>query len=191
MPIPIPADPIRDVRHIRQIKNLLKAADKRVEFLYFTISVNSGLRVGDMLSLTVDDLWDAGSIPRKEFAKHTEKTGAFIITQINRTIGEAMRFAAPVLPLHDPDALLFPITRQTVSNWVKRWCHEVGIDQGNYSAHTTRKTCAYQLWAKQGKTFEALLVVSKALGHKNVDDTITYLGISREMIQEWQGELNL
>lgn len=67
----------------------------------------------------------------------------------------------------------------------------MGIDQGNYSAHTTRKTCAYQLWAKQGKTLEALMVVSKALGHKSVTQTQDYLGINRETISEWQGELNL
>lgn len=191
MPIAKPADPIRDLRHIRAIKAMLKADERRLELLYFTVAVNSGLRVGDMLKLTVDDLWTTGGKPRKEFAKHTQKTGAFVITQINPSIEEAMRFAGKALPLHDPEALLFPVTRQTVSNWLKRWCKAVGIDQGSYSAHTTRKTCAYQLWAKQGKTFEALLVVSKALGHQSVTTTMDYLGINRETIAEWQGELNL
>lgn len=191
MPIPKPSDPIRSIRAIKGIKNMLKANDKRLEYLYFTVAINSGLRPGDLLKLTIDDLWDEDGKPRKEFAKHTQKTGAFIVTQINAAIQEAMRFSARAVPLHDPDALLFPVTRQTARNWIRRWCHEVGIEQGNYSAHSTRKTCAYQLWAKQGKTFEGLMVVSKALGHQSVAQTQDYLGINRKTIAKWQGELNL
>lgn len=191
MPIPTSADPIRDLRYIRDIKSALKAHDRCLQYLYFTVAINSGLRVGDMLQLRVHDLWTLFGKPRKEFSKRTQKTGAFVITQINPSIQEAMRFAAKVLPLYDPKALLFPVSRQTVSNWLKSWCREAGMDQGHYSAHTTRKTCAYQLWARQGKTFEALMVVSKALGHHSVTQTEDYLGISRETIAEWQGELNL
>ena len=51
---------------------------------------------------------------------------------MNPSIQEAMRLAGNVLPLHDPEALLFPVTRQTVGNWLKRWCKAVGIDQGSY-----------------------------------------------------------
>lgn len=120
-PIAKPADSIRDVRHIRGIKHLLKARDQRLEYLYFTVAMNSGLRVGDMLRLRVDDLWDAGNQPRPEFMQHPEKTGAFVITRINKSIQEAMRFAAPAFPLHEPEVKLFPMTRQTVSNWLGRW----------------------------------------------------------------------
>lgn len=196
MPTAKPSDPIRDIRHIRAIKDMLRAKQRRREYLYFTIAINSGLRVGDMLTLTVDSLWDAGDTPRKEFEMHTQKTGAFIVSQINRPIRDAMAFATEIgatnsVSLYDPDALLFPVTRQSVGRWLKAWCHSIGLDEGNYSAHTTRKTCAYQMWAKHNKTFEALLIVSKALGHKSVGQTQDYLGINRQTIKKWQDDLEL
>jgi integrase len=196
MTTPKPADPIRDIRDIRAIKDYLKSHQLRREYLYFVVAVNSGLRVGDLLTLTVDSLWDTGDKPRKKFVMHTQKTGAFIVSQINRSVVEAMEFAAEQgaknsVSLFDPDALLFPVTRQTVRNWLKAWCHVAGLDEGNYSAHTTRKTCAYMMWSKHNKTFEALLVVSKALGHKSVGQTQDYLGINRQTIKKWQDDLEL
>jgi integrase len=160
------------------------------------VAINSGLRVGDMLTLTVNDLWDANDKPRKSFAKHTAKTGAFIVSSINRPIREAMQFATEQgaknsISLFDPDSPLFPVSRQTVSNWLKSWTHAIGLDEGQYSAHTTRKTCAYMMWSKHNKTFEALLVVSKALGHKSVGQTQDYLGINRTTIKKWQDDLEL
>lgn len=186
-----PTDPIKSLRHIRNIKNMLKAQDKPLDYLYFTVAINTGLRSNDVLNLIVDDFWDEQGKPRTEFPLHTKKTGTYVNPQINLAIQEAMKFAQPAIPLHDPDARLFPITRQTVSNRIRRWCKEVGIEQGVYSAHTTRKTCAYQLWAKHGKTLEALKVVSKVLGHKHIAQTEEYLGINREMAAEWQADLNL
>jgi integrase len=102
-----------------------------------------------------------------------------------------MTIAAPALPLYEPEAPLFDVSRQQTTRWVKRWCHDVGIDRGNYSAHSLRKTFAYQLWSQHGRTFEALVVVSKALGHKSIGTTLDYLGIRREQIAEWQSDLNL
>jgi integrase len=186
-----PTDPIRSIRHIRSIKNMLKAKGKHLQYLYFVVAINSGLRPSDLLELSVDDLWDEDGKSREEFTQHTKKTGAFIVTQINQSIKEAMKFAAPAIQFYDPDASLFPITRHTARNWIKSWCNEVGIEKGNYSAHSTRKTCAFHLWAIQGKTFEALMVVSKALGHQSVSQTQDYLGINREKVADWQGNLNL
>jgi integrase len=191
MPTPKPADPIRDRRHIRAIKDHLKARDKRVELLLFTIAINSGLRVEDLLQLKIGDIWDLDGKPTAEFSIRAQKTGALAVTQINQAIQTAMNFAKPALPINDLDQPLFATHRRSVSRWVKQWAHAVGIDTGNYSAHSLRKTFAYQLWLEQGKTDEALVIVSKALGHKNTGVTMDYIGIRREQIAEWQSELNL
>jgi integrase len=189
-PIPKPSDPIRDRRHIRIIKDRLVASKKYRELLYFVVSINSGLRVNDVLGLQVDDFWEYGQ-PRKRFSLHTQKTGSLIITQINDAIHEAMALYQPLAPLYDSDALLFSITRRTATRWVKQWCIDAGIDQGNYSAHSLRKTFAYHLWASKGKDFEALVIVSKALGHLSTGVTLDYLGIRREQIAQAQLSLNL
>jgi len=193
MPIPNPADPIRDRRHISSIKNNLKATNKAREYLLFTLAINSGLRVGDLLSLKIRDLWTLEGKPRKQFSTRAQKTGSLAITQINNAIQEAMQFAVEqrAVPIHELDAPVFSVSRQMVSRWVKKWCNAVGMDRGNFSAHSLRKTFAYQLWLEQGKSDEALVVVSKALGHKSTGTTMDYLGIRREQIAKWQTKLNL
>jgi integrase len=170
---------------------MLKSDEKYLEYLFFTLGINSGLRTGDILSLQVGDLWQLEAIPRKEFSTRAQKTGSLAITQINQAIFEAMAVSENAVKLHDLDAPLFPVSRMTASRWVKRWCKDVGLDTGNYSAHSLRKTFAYQHWLEQGRTNEALVVVSKALGHKSTGTTMDYLGIRRQQIAKWQIELNL
>ena len=191
MPAPKPTDPIRDRRHIRAIKAMLQSEKKNREFLLFTIALNSGLRVSDLLDLRVGDLWSEDGTPLKEFSKRAQKTGSFATTQINRSILDAMRLARSGIDQYDSESKLFPVTRQTVSRWVKKWCHAVGIDQGNYAAHSLRKTFAYHFWKEEGETEKALVVVSKALGHMSTGVTMEYLGIGREKIAAVQSKLNL
>lgn len=135
-PIPKPADPIRDRRHIKAIKSMLKADEERVKYLFFTVGINSGLRVSDLLDLRVGDLWTPEGEPRREFSTRAQKTGSLAITQINQAVREAMTFAEPDVPTYDPDAILFQVSRQMVSRWVKKWAHQVGIDRGTYSAYS-------------------------------------------------------
>lgn len=196
-PIPTPADPIKDRRFIRSIKATLKEENDHVGYLLFTVGINSGLRVSDLIRLAFSDLWtDDGRgrgrpRPRRKARLKTKKTGRWIEFQINKAMGEAMNFYLKGHGLRGERERVFSITERTVTRWVKRWCEGVGLEDGNYSAHTLRKTFAYQLWALNGKTHEALTVVQKMLGHKTPGTTLDYLGISREQIQEMQAELNL
>jgi len=191
MPGQNPTDPIRDIRAIRNIKNMLKLERKPVEYLFFVTGINSGLRTSDHRTLTVGSLWDVDGSPHKSFDLRTKKTGAYTSTPINASIKEAMSFAHHALPLHDLDAPLFPITRQTASRWVKKWCKAAGLDEGVYASHSLRKTFGYQLWVQNGKSFDALIHVSEALGHKDVATTLTYLGIRRQDVAKMQRALNL
>jgi integrase len=191
-PIPNPADPIKDRRFIRSIKAILKDEKSYREYLLFTVGINSGLRVSDLIKLTFADLWTDEGKPQRKVRLKTRKTGAWTEFQINDAIQEAMEFYAPGNELGEETDRVFPVTERTVTRWVKHWCEQVGLEGGrNYSAHTLRKTFAYQLWAQNGKTHEALTVVQKTLGHKTPGTTLDYLGISREQIEEMQAELNL
>ena len=193
-PIPNPADPIKDrrfIRFIRSIKALLKEEKSHTKYLLFTLAINSGLRVSDLLKLTIADLWTNEGRSKKKARVKTEKTGVWIEFQINEAIQEALEFYRRNNEGGEGNEPVFPVTRRTVTRWVKRWCEQAGLGGSNYSAHTLRKTYAYQLWAQNGKTHEALTVVQKTLGHKTPGTTLDYLGISREQIEEMQAELNL
>jgi len=49
-------EPIRDVRKISQIKNLLQAENNIRDLLLFELGINSALRISDLLTLQVKDL---------------------------------------------------------------------------------------------------------------------------------------
>jgi integrase len=189
---PQPADPIRDLRHVRLIRDMLKGRGKREQYLLFVIGINTGLRVGDLLQLTYGDLWKGDGTPKNKIVKRTQKTGKLVKPVINQSIREAMEYARGSEDVSDKlSRLLFTVHPRTVSRWVKRWCHDVGLDNGDYSSHTLRKTFGYQLWTKHGRTDEAVLIVSRALGHKDTGVTRVYLGITQDQIEEWQSDLNL
>ncbi|MFQ5852625.1 MAG: hypothetical protein ACE5JU_18865 [Candidatus Binatia bacterium] len=65
-PIPSPADPIKDRRFIRSIKAILKDDNNYMGYLLFTVGINSGLRVSDLVKLTFSDLWTDEGNPRRK-----------------------------------------------------------------------------------------------------------------------------
>ena len=50
----ITVEPIREIKDIKRIKRNLK--DKPRDLLLFTLGINNGLRIGDLLKLKVQDV---------------------------------------------------------------------------------------------------------------------------------------
>lgn len=50
-------EPIRDKNKIKEIKNILKKKSER-NYMLFVLGINTGLRIGDLLSLKVEDVKD-------------------------------------------------------------------------------------------------------------------------------------
>ena len=66
------------------------------------------------------------------------------------------------------------LTTSSVNNLVKAWCRAVNL-QGNYGAHTLRKTFGYIQRTQYGVGFE---VLAKRFNHSNPRITMRYLGIT-------------
>lgn len=60
-------EPIRDKRKIAQIKNLLRGQERYRDLLFFTVGINTALRVSDLLALRVGDFWDANGRFKQRF----------------------------------------------------------------------------------------------------------------------------
>ena len=106
---------------------------------------------------------------------------------MNRTVVDAVDQWLRVHPDPVNNATLFPsqITGQallvpTLNNMVKKWCAEAGL-RGNYGSHTLRKTWGYHQRMKQKA---ALPLLMEAFGHTSQAQTLDYLGIQSEEIQE-------
>lgn len=177
-------DPITDPRDIRRIKRLLK--DETRNLLLFTIGVNSGLRVQDILSLRLEAVASASVGDRITIRE--KKTGKQNVLMVNREIHEALGAHLAARGDCDPKEFLirsrkgrnYPLTTYRVTHLVQQWCDAINLP-GNYGAHTLRKTWCYQQRKQYGVSWELL---AKRLNHSNPAVTRRYLGVQAEEVEE-------
>lgn len=67
-------EPIREIRKISQIKNILRADGNIRDLLLFELGINSALRISDLLRLRIKDLFENDGTPREFFDMKEAKT---------------------------------------------------------------------------------------------------------------------
>jgi len=173
----ITVEPIRSLGAISAIKAMLHGKPR--DLLLFVIATNNGIRCGDLLRLKVGDL--RGKNVDDTISIKESKTGKANVLAVNDSVHSALtRFLASG-SLSD-DEYLFqsqkgenkPLTIQSVNRMVKSWCREAGLE-GNYGAHSLRKTFGYVQRVHFGVGFE---VLCKRFNHASPAVTMRYLGIS-------------
>ncbi|MBF0289759.1 MAG: tyrosine-type recombinase/integrase [SAR324 cluster bacterium] len=177
----IRVDPIRSRRAINRIKKILQ--DKPLYSALFCLGINSAYRASDLLSIKVHqvrDLKDGGMIAIKE-----KKTGKLRRVNVNQNCIDPIQALLATRDYKDDDFLFMgqrgPLTVPSLTNLVKKWCREAGVTDGNFGSHTLRKTWAYH----QRMEFNASLpVLVDALNHSSQKQTLEYLGIQEEEIQD-------
>ena len=161
---------------IRAIKKLL--ADNPRDLLLFTMGVNNGLRIGDLLQLRVKDVEHLQ--PGEILTVKEQKTGKPNVLLINKTTHKALQeYLQVVKP--EPSAFLFrsrkakekPLTVSATNRMVKGWCKQINL-RGNYGTHTLRKTFGYVQRVHYGIGFE---ILCKRFNHSSPAVTMRYLGI--------------
>ena len=171
----ITVEPIRNVKDIKKITR--RISDNPRDHLLFLMGINNGLRVGDLLKLKVgqvNQLKVNDTLTIRE-----SKTGKDNVLAINKTVYKALKkYLDNAKP--DEDEYLFPsrkrgkaLTIQTANNMVKKWTADIGLN-GNYGAHTLRKTFGYIQRTLFGVGFE---VLAKRFNHSSPAVTMRYLGI--------------
>jgi len=74
-------EPIRDIEKIEEIKNILLEKSSR-NYMIFLVGINTGLRIGDLLKLKVEDVRNRKHIYIKE--QKTSKVKRFLINTVLR-----------------------------------------------------------------------------------------------------------
>ncbi len=176
-------EPITEIKHLRSIKRLL--ADSPRDRLLLVSGINSGLRVQDLLGLRVKDLTNR-KVGDRVLIKE-KKTGKENVFILNKEIAAAFQeFLQKMQP--EPDHFIFksrkginaPLTTHRVTKMVKFWCSEINLN-GNFGAHTLRKTWCYVQRTKYGVSWE---VLSKRLNHSSPSITRRYLGVKEEEVEK-------
>ncbi|MBA7588081.1 site-specific integrase [Candidatus Atribacteria bacterium 1244-E10-H5-B2] len=186
--------PIRDRKRISAIKGNLKKRDPR-DFLLFTLGINTGLRISDILKLKVEDVKDHTGEIKEILDLKEQKTKRQRFIYINDEVKNALEYFFDKTRLYDRDRYLFvsevtkenkPISRVRAWQLIQSWCQEVGI-KGRVGTHTLRKTAGYHM----RMSGVALELIQEVLGHKSILMTKRYLGITDDEVAKVLKNFNL
>jgi integrase len=165
-------EPIRDLDKIAELKSNLNDRDS----LLFTLGINVGLRISDILKLKVCDV-KTNKLTLKE-----QKTGKTAYRNLANIRIELDRYIE-----NKPDSdYLFksrvgenkPITRFQAWHVLSYTCKSIGIT--NIGTHTLRKTFGYHYY-KNTKDISTLQVL---FNHSSVKETLRYIGYNQDVIDD-------
>jgi len=171
----ITVEPIRRIEDIKSISKLL--FDSPRNHLLFTMGINNGLRVGDLLKLkvkAVQNLKVGDTLNIKE-----SKTGKDNILVVNKAVHKSLKTYLEKVQPGNSDYLFASrkgnkaITIQAVNNMIKKWTRSINLE-GNHGAHTLRKTWGHMQRTRYGVGFE---IICKRFNHSSPAVTMRYLGI--------------
>jgi len=186
--------PIRDIKKIKAIKGNLKKRNPR-DFLLFTLGINTGLRISDLLKLKVEDVKDQTGEIKEYLDLNEKKTKKQRLIYINDEVRLALEYYFNKTGIYDLDRYLFisdkthinkPISRIRAWQMIQTWCREVGIE-GRIGTHTIRKTAGYQM-RMAGVAIE---LIQEVLGHQSISMTKRYLGITDNEVTKVLKNFNL
>ncbi|MBC7121472.1 MAG: site-specific integrase [Candidatus Methanosuratus sp.] len=192
--------PIRDTKKIDAMKSIMKGESNYRDLLLFTLGINTGLRISDILALKWSSFINGGSRLLKAGDQlnvmeiKTKKVKTFVI---NKSVAEALKLYYDSLDSVSPEDPVFlsrktakgelkPITRIAAWQMLNRYANMVGLDEG-IGTHTLRKTFGYHLYKKG----VALDYIQKMLNHSSPAITLRYIGITQEQLNDIYVELNL
>lgn len=179
----IRVEPIRKPKDVGLIKKLL--ADRPRDLCLFIFGINTNLRGGDLLKITVGDVRYLGV--GETFVVREQKTGKLRRVTLNAAVHAAVQRLLASRPGVRDDEYLFVSqktgTRLSVSSLnklVKNWCRQINLS-GNYGSHTLRKTWGYMMRTQYGVDIPTLMTI---FNHATQRQTLAYLGIQEADVQE-------
>jgi integrase len=178
-------EPIRSKKQINAMKGYLKNQNLR-DYLLFVLGINSGLRISDLLSLTIDDVKETDRVIIRE--KKTGKPKDFpLADRCKKVIQEYLA------DIQEGNGWLFksqrgdyPISRIQAYRIINKAARAIGIKEA-IGTHTLRKTFGY--WAH--KNGADITKIQKLLNHSTPEITLAYIGITRDELDNIYINLNL
>ncbi len=177
-------EPIRNKVDIQRIIDYFNAHDKEKYAVLFTLGVNSGLRVSDLLGFKVKDVFNKTSIMLRE-----QKTGKGKIFPLK---DELQTLLNDFCKDRNPQEWLFTgrhglkLDRIIVYKTIVQACKDLNIN-ANVGTHTMRKTFGYHHY----KQFHDIALLQTIFNHYSPVVTKRYIGITQDEINESYLCLNL
>ncbi|NMA68040.1 MAG: tyrosine-type recombinase/integrase [Desulfitobacterium sp.] len=183
-------EPIKDVESIKNIRRVLGKSSQR-DLLLFVLGINTGIRISDLLTLKLSDVWEKGQI--KEFlCLYDDKREEEDIYYLNSKVREELEKYLASNPLNEGDYLFksqkddLPITRQQAYRIINQAARDAGV-LGKIGTHTLRKTFGYHAF-RAGVTISLLM---KIFHHYSPSETLKYIGVDKEETKYIRIDVNL
>ena len=177
-------EPIRNKVDIQRIIDYFRANNKEKYAVLFTLGVNSGLRVSDLLGFKVKDVYNKTSIMLRE-----QKTGKGKIFPLK---DELQTLLNDFCKDRNPNEWLFTgrhglkLDRIIVYKTIVQACKDLNIN-ANVGTHTMRKTFGYHHY----KQVHDIALLQTIFNHYSPVVTKRYIGITQDEINESYLCLNL
>ncbi len=175
--------PIRNKKDIQKLKQYYLDRQQIRNYTMITLAVNSSLRIGDLLRLTWNDVYDFDA---GRYLKHIElveqKTGKHNLIALNReavlALGQLQKAKSP-----RPGDYIFQSREGTNRHIDRTWAFRIIKNavsdlhlEGSISCHSMRKTFGYHAW-KSGVQPALLMSI---YNHSSMEITKRYLAIDQD-----------
>ncbi len=167
-------EPIREKRDLKRIESILKKQSFR-DLLIFTVGINCGLRISDIVALNVGDVQNKSYIQIVE-----KKTGKYKRFPVNSKLKPMFEKFTQGREADEPLFLSVfnnRMERTQCYRIVNKACRKAGIDY-KIGTHSLRKTFGYHHYKK----FKDVAVLQKIFNHCSPFVTLSYIGIDQDMI---------
>ena len=202
------AEPIKNMDDIYRISQYLIEMGRYRDNMLFIVGINFGLRVSDLRMLRFADIINDNFTFRDNFPVFEKKTRNTRKKKKNRyiTVNTAV-IESVTLYLQNTDDVslsdyLFrsesnhggaenrPLTNQSIDRILKGIAKDLNLNM-RMSTHTLRKTFCYHQMVMSNNDGRKLLLLQKMLNHSTSAQTLDYIGITGEEIEEAYKKLNL
>lgn len=202
------AEPIKELSDIFRISQYLVANGRYRDNMLFIVGINFGLRASDLRMLRFSNLINDNCTFRDSFAVFEKKTRNTRKRKKNRyiTINNAVIEAVTLYLEHTPNVCLSdymfrsqsnrggnvnePLSVKSIDRLLKGIADELDLPV-KVSTHTLRKTFCYHQMLMSRNDSRKLLLLQKMLNHSSPAQTLDYIGITGEEVEDAYRKLNL
>ncbi len=202
------AEPIKSMEDIFAVSQFLIDNKKYRDNMLFIVGINFGLRASDLRQLRFSNLINENLVFRDNFPVFEQKTRNTRKRKKNRyiTINNAVIEAVTLYLSNTENVSLSdymfrseavnsggvntPLTVRSIDRILKGIASDVGLST-KVSTHTLRKTFCYHQMVMSHNDSRKLLLLQKMLNHSSPAQTLDYIGITSEEIDEAYKKLNL
>lgn len=202
------AEPIKSMDDIERISKFCISHGRFRDNMLFIVGINFGLRVSDLRELRFSNLINPNNTFKDRFPVFEKKTRRTRKKKKNRyiTINTAVIEAVTLYLENTPGVRLsdymfrsqsnngssenVPLKSQSIDRILKGFAKDLDLNI-RMSTHTLRKTFCYHQMLMSHNDPRKLLLLQKMLNHSSPAQTLDYIGITEEEIDEAYRNLNL